>query len=92
LDEVRTNLFRRLRLPAAVADDITDLLRQHARLVEPVDVGTDACRDVDDLPVLGLAVAAEADCIVTGDKDLLVLGRFRHVPIHSPRAFADTLR
>jgi len=33
------------------------------------------------------AVAA-ADCIVTGDKDLLVLKRFRSVPILTPRDFS----
>ena len=52
----------------------------------------DACRDAHDIPILGLAQAASADCIVTGDKDLLVLGRFGAIPIYSPRAFADSLR
>ena len=32
------------------------------------------------------------DCIVTGDKDLLVLRQFRGIPIHSPREFADSLK
>ena len=58
----------------------------------PVHVSEDACRDKDDLPLLGLAQAASADCIVTGDKDLLVLERFGSIPIYSPRAFADSLR
>jgi len=92
LTEVHRNLAGKLRLPAAVTRDIVDLLRRHGRLVEPADVAIGACRDPDDLPVLGVAVAAEADCIVTGDKDLLVLGQFRGVPVYSPRAFADTLR
>jgi putative PIN family toxin of toxin-antitoxin system len=92
LAEVHRNLVGKLRVPAAVTRDIIDLLRRHARLVEPADVAVSACRDADDLPVLGVAVAAEADCIVTGDKDLLVLGQFRGVPVCSPRAFADTLR
>jgi predicted nucleic acid-binding protein len=58
----------------------------------PECVSEGTCRDADDLPILGLAQAASADCIVTGDKDLLVLGRFGKIPIYSPRKFADILR
>ena len=92
LGEVRKHLLGKLRLPAAVAEDILGLLREQGRLFEPVSVSADACRDPDDLPVLGVAVAAVADCIVTGDKDLLAVGQFQGVWIYSPRAFADTLR
>jgi len=92
LAEVERNLIRKVKLPVAVAADIVALLRRQGTLFEPVRVSADACRDEDDLPVLGVAATAGADCIVTGDKDLLVLGQFRNVPIHSPRAFADALR
>ena len=33
------------------------------------------------------AVAAEADYIVSGDKDLLVLGNFRNIPIITAAEF-----
>ena len=42
----------------------------------------------DDDAILGTAVAGNADCIVTGDSDLLVLDRFRDVDIISPSEFA----
>lgn len=51
----------------------------------------DACRDGDDLPVLGTLLAAKADCLVTGDQDLLELREFHSIPILSPRAFHDRL-
>jgi len=38
-------------------------------------------RDPDDAHALACAVAAQADAIVTGDKDLLVLGTFEGIPI-----------
>jgi uncharacterized protein len=38
-------------------------------------------RDADDLHVLGCAVAARADAIVSGDQDLLVLRSFANIPI-----------
>jgi hypothetical protein len=37
-----------------------------------------------------LALAIKADCIVTGDKDLLVLHPFREIPILTPADFLNT--
>jgi len=39
------------------------------------------CRDADDDAVLACALAARADLIVSGDKDLLVLQTFQGIPI-----------
>jgi uncharacterized protein len=39
------------------------------------------CRDPDDDAVLACALAAKADWIVSGDKDLLVLQSFAGIPI-----------
>lgn len=45
------------------------------------------CRDPKDNKFLELAVAGNADLIVTGDKDLLVLNPFRGIKIISPSDF-----
>jgi putative PIN family toxin of toxin-antitoxin system len=45
------------------------------------------CRDPDDNVVLGCALNAKADHLVTGDRDLLVLHPFRNLSIVSPRDF-----
>ena len=39
------------------------------------------CRDPKDNKFLELAISANASCIITGDKDLLVLHPFRGIPI-----------
>ncbi len=65
-------------------------LLKEAELVEITEVVTD-CRDVKDNKFLELAVSGEADCIVSGDGDLLVLNPFRGIPILTPKAFlSDT--
>jgi len=92
LSEVQRNLTMKIKLPTSIIQDIILLLRDRGTLIIPDLVSEDACRDADDLPILGLAQAASADCIVTGDKDLLVLGRFGKISIYSPRAFADNLQ
>ena len=45
------------------------------------------CRDPTDDKFLELAVNGRADVIVSGDADLLVLDRFRGIPIVTPGAF-----
>ena len=50
-----------------------------------------ACRDPKDDKFLELAVNGGADCIVSGDEDLLVLDPFRGIPILTPDRFLDTL-
>lgn len=67
-------------------------LRTHVELVHPAEVPPGACRDPDDLPILGTLLAAGADCLVTGDADLLELREFQGVPILSPRGFYQHLR
>ena len=63
------------------------LLRRKASVVEPAPLDRPVCRDPDDDPVLALARSAGADCLVTGDDDLLILGSFEEIPIISPRGF-----
>ena len=79
-------------MSAEQAGFVVQFLRSITQLVEPVSVPPDTCRDQDDLSVLGTAKAAQADCLVTGDKDLLVIGRFHSIPILTPRAFYERLR
>lgn len=45
------------------------------------------CRDPDDNKLLEIAVAGHADCLVTGDRDLLVLDPFEGIPILTPDGF-----
>ena len=47
------------------------------------------CRDPKDDKLLELAVSGNADFLVTGDKDLLVLNPFRGVEILTPREFLE---
>ena len=50
------------------------------------------CRDSDDDNILGCVVAANADYLVTGDTDLLVIGHFDGVKIVTPRDFESLFR
>jgi uncharacterized protein len=56
-------------------------------MVSPVEVPSSACRDPNDLPVLGTAVAGRADVLITVDKDLLDLQDYSSVSIIRPGQF-----
>ncbi len=45
------------------------------------------CRDPKDDPYLELALSGKADCIITGNRDLLVLHPFENILIISPKEF-----
>ena len=52
--------------------------------VQPVDA---VPADPDDNAILAAALAAEADCVISGDHHLLDLGHFRSIRIVSPALF-----
>ena len=54
-------------------------------IIETVSI----CRDPKDNMLLELAVAGEANFLITGDTDLLVLHPFREVQIMTPREFFE---
>jgi putative PIN family toxin of toxin-antitoxin system len=88
------DVLDRPRLARFVAPDLRDeLLGQLDALAlffSPTEVVAD-CRDAKDDKYLELALAAEADIIVSGDEDLLVLAPWRGVRILRPAEYlADT--
>ena len=91
LEEIVRNLRQKIKLPGNIVEDISKLLREQASMVSSVPLAAEVCRDPDDVKILELAVAANADYIVTGDKDLLVLKKFQGVPIVTPRLFSDII-
>ena len=47
------------------------------------------CRDPDDDKLLETALMGAADCLVTGDWDLLEMSPFQNIPILSPTSVLD---
>ena len=87
LDEmvrVLPKLSRNKRSSAEIRD-LADSFLFMAEIVEPSRELEEALRDNADQPVLGTLLAAHADYLITGDKDLLALaGRYSIV---TPAAF-----
>lgn len=67
---------------------ITDQLEDLIEIVQPEKI-IEVCRDTDDNRVLEAAAAGKSDFIVTGDKDLLVLKKYKTIRILTPAEFVD---
>jgi putative PIN family toxin of toxin-antitoxin system len=90
LDELERTLREKFTLgPASVA--FLEQLQLRVRIVDPAPLGAPVSRDADDDVVLATAVAAGAALIVSGDQDLLVIGRHNGIDIVSPRDFLRRL-
>jgi len=92
VQEIERALVRKVGVPRAVARDVVAYLRDHAKTVEPEGIDADVCRDKSDLAVLGAAVGAGCEYIITGDADLLAIGKHRGVKIVSPRVYWEKMR
>ncbi len=92
LQEVERHYRGKFKATKSQAAAVVAFVRLNSELVEPASVPRGTIRDKDDLPILGTALAGAAACIVSGDGELLALGRFAGVDILSPRAFYDRLR
>lgn len=87
LDEFSEKLSTKFNFSNREVREARSLLSQRATLVTPDHVEKLPDIDRDDLPVLGTAVAARCDCLVTGDKQLLQVGMVGDIPILSPSEF-----
>lgn len=89
LDELSQKLSHKFKYSAEDVEDVANLLLSRVGIVTPINLNKPVCRDLDDDMVIGTAVASSANCIITGDKDLLVLEQYGDIDIIQPAAFAD---
>ena len=59
----------------------TEVIKEYTGLPETI------CRDADDDNILAAAISIKVDCILTGDKDLLVLKDYKNINIIPPKRF-----
>ncbi len=93
LEELANVLKRPKQQKYFTEQDVTDLfvlLEDKIKRIKS-SVKISECRDPKDNFILELAVSANADYLVTGDEDLLILNPFRNVRIVNPAEFENIL-
>ena len=81
-----------LRKTGISKKDALRILIVNSRKVEPSLKLHAVNEDAEDNKILECALEARADIIVSGDKHLLQLGKFKKTRILSPREFFDSLK
>ncbi len=66
--------------------------RALVELVEPTKLPAPVSVDLDDDAVIACAIGGNANCIVSGDKDLLRLEAYQNIPIWNVRHFLTQVR
>jgi putative PIN family toxin of toxin-antitoxin system len=92
LNELKSVFKCKFGVGQDLIDDFIRLLQQDSILAQPAQLPGVQLQDKDDLSILGAAIAAGAEVLVTGDKELLNLGHIEHLEILSPRQFWEKLK
>lgn len=92
LDEFEEKLVTKAKMEPQVAAQTRAEIAEDCRSVAVASLPAPVCRDPDDDAILATAIAGQADLLVTGDKDLLVLGSYENVPIVPPAECLARLR
>ena len=92
LDELHRVLIDKFKMPENKAIEIRLFLIETCLISEYKIFSDQVSRDKNDDPVLGIIDKIQVDYLVTGDKDLLVLKKYKKVPIIQPRELWEILR
>ena len=84
LEDVLTEDFE---VPQERVDLVLRDVLSYAEMIVPGGEPSIAVRDVDDVKVIACAIAGRADCIITGDRDLLSLGDVQGISVLTPEQF-----
>jgi putative PIN family toxin of toxin-antitoxin system len=72
---------------ATTVEGLLTVIEELSQFCSHLSVDVPELRDPDDLIILGTAQASQAEVIITGDRDLLVLKSFNGIPILTPQDF-----
>jgi putative PIN family toxin of toxin-antitoxin system len=87
LAEVTRKLVDKFGYSTSEAAEVASLLRRVGDVVEPAKLPSDLCRDANDVPVLGTAIAGECALLISVDRDLLDMQAIQGIPIIRPAEY-----
>ncbi|MEX2150292.1 MAG: putative toxin-antitoxin system toxin component, PIN family [Steroidobacteraceae bacterium] len=87
LEELNRELVEKFYFPRREVDHVASFLRRVGTIVVPADLQADLCRNPEDVPTLGTAVAGQCAPLISVDRDLLDLQIVQNIPIVRPGEF-----
>jgi uncharacterized protein len=87
LGELEEKLTGKFGFSKREINSVIRILKSRCTIVQTEDLPSPISRDPDDDNIIAAAIAGLCDCIITGDKDLLVLNQVSDIPIIPPNHF-----
>ncbi len=87
LTEFSEKLTTKFKSSKCEVNKATQLLLSRLVIVTPLDLEKPVCRDPKDDFILGTALQGKCQCIISGDKDLLILKKYKGIDIIPPQDF-----
>jgi len=94
LSEEAEKLIDKICLPQNIVQEIIDYPKEQAEIVNPEKIKESIYMDKDDIPIIGTALSGNTRFVITGDKDLLVLKKYKDkdIEIVTPRELWSRLK
>jgi putative PIN family toxin of toxin-antitoxin system len=92
MKELEKVLREKIELPQPLLSEFVEFIQQDALLSKPSPLQKIPVKDQADIPILSAALNGKADLFVTGDRELIDLGRLGNMEIVSPRGLWEKLR
>lgn len=93
LEEVEAVLYEDFpQVPYDKIEEIVKDILSYSQLIIPQAITVKKLRDLKDAKIIACGLSAKADYIVTGDRDLLVLKKYKGIKISTPKAFLDLFK
>jgi len=92
LAELKKVLHTKIGIPQEIISDFIDVITRDSTLSEKSALVDIDINDKNDILILSTALNGKAELFVTGDKELLELGKIRTTRIVSPRQFWEKLK
>ena len=90
--ELKSILHSKIGAPQEIISDFVKLMTQDSILSENTNLTNIDINDKDDILILSTALNGNVELFVTGDKELLELGKIQSMRIVSPRKFWEMLK
>ena len=92
LEELERVLSEKFKLPRDLIEEYIWLLHQDTIMAGEADPPPIELKDKSDVPIIGAAMQANADVLITGDSELQKLSRVEQLVVLSPRGFWNKLK
>ena len=85
--EVERIVIDKIKIPAKKTSEIIQYLKNQTQWIIPESEIIENLRDPNDCMIIATALSGEADYLITGDKDMLILKKIKKTVIISPREY-----